>query len=108
MPINLLTFAITDCRRDFRKYLMRAAERSGGRALHVLFREKVIFSWADAEPVEYSTSVNSYALGQIIRERLQPGPVLGLIGLGGTRLDEAAGMLAANLHQDLSDSSLGL
>ena len=102
MPINLLTFAITRYRRDFRKYLMRAAERSGGSALHVLLREKVTFSWADAERVDYSTSANSYALGQIIRERLQPGPILGLIGLGGTRLDERAGKLAANLHQDLS------
>ncbi|MGA7294077.1 MAG: hypothetical protein WBW85_16200 [Terriglobales bacterium] len=103
MPINLLAFAITRYRRDFRKYLMRAAERSGGSALHVLFREKVTFSWADAERVDYSTSANSYALGQIIRERLQPGPILGLLGLGGTRLDKPAGMLAANLHQDLSE-----
>jgi hypothetical protein len=87
VPINLLTFAITRYRRDFRKYLMRAAERSGGSALHVLFREKVTFSWADAERVDYSTSANSYALGQIIRERLQPGPILGLLGLGGTRLE---------------------
>ncbi len=62
MPINLLIFAITHYRRDFRKYLMRAAERAGGRALHVRFREKVVFSWADAERVEYSTSANSYAL----------------------------------------------
>jgi hypothetical protein len=77
VPINLLTFASTRYRRDFRKYLMRAAERSGGSALHVLFREKVTFSWADAERVDYSTSANSYALGQIIRERLQPGPILG-------------------------------
>jgi hypothetical protein len=104
LPINFLTFAITRHSRDFRKYLMRAAERSGGSALHVLFREQVIFSWADAERIEYSTSANSYALGQIIRERLQPGPIVGLIGLGGTRLDEPAGKLAANLHQDLSDA----
>ena len=103
MPINLLTFAITRYSRDFRKYLMRAAERSGGSALHVWFQEKVTFSWADAERVDYSTSANSYALGQIIRERLQPGPILGLLGLGGTRLDKPAGMLAANLHQDLSE-----
>lgn len=103
MPINLVTFAITRHSRDFRKYLMRAVERSGGSALHVLFREQVILSWADAERVDYSTSANCYALGQIIRERLQPGPIVGLIALGGTRLDEPAGELAANLHQDLSD-----
>jgi len=103
LPINLLTFAITRYRRDFRKYLMRAAERSGGSALHVLFRETVIFSWADAERINCPTSANAYALRQMIRERLQPGPIVGLMGLGGTRLDEPAGKLAANLHKDLSD-----
>jgi hypothetical protein len=103
LPINLIILANTHYHRDFRKYLMRAAERSGGSALHVLFREKVTFSWAGAQRVDYSTSANCYALAQIIRGRLQPGPILGLIGLGGTRLDEAAGKLAADLHQQLSD-----
>jgi hypothetical protein len=44
LPINLLIFAITHYRRDFSKYPTRAAERAGGRALHVRFRETVFFS----------------------------------------------------------------
>jgi hypothetical protein len=103
LPINLLILAITRYRRDFRKYLMRAAERSGGSALHVSFGDKTVFSWADAERIDYPAKCNSYGLEGTIRDRLQPGPILGLIGLGGTRLDEGAGLLAAKLHKELCD-----
>ncbi len=103
MPVNLLTFTITRYRRDFRKYLIRAAERSGGKALHVFFLDKIILSWADAERFECSINCNSYALEQIIKERLQPGPILALTGLGGTRLDEQAIRVAASLHKALHE-----
>ncbi len=103
MPVNLLTFSITRYRRDFRKYLMRAAERFGGNALHVFFLDKIFFSWADAERFEFSTDCNPYTLREIIRDHMKQGPILGLTGLGGTRLNERAIMLAANLHKDLSD-----
>jgi len=86
LPVNLLTLTITQYRRDFRKYLMGAAERSGGKALHILCEDKLILSWAGAERVEYSTSRNSFGLQQIISDHLQPGPILGLTGLGATRL----------------------
>jgi hypothetical protein len=103
LPVNLLIFANTRYRRDFRKYLMGAAERSGGKALHLCARDKLIFSWAEAERAEYSTNSNSYGLRQTISQRLQPGPILGLTGLGATRLDEQAIMLATSLHKDLCD-----
>ena len=70
MPVNLLVFAMPQYRRDFRKYLMGAAERSGGKALHILCEDKLILSWADAERAEYSTSCNSYGLRQIISDHL--------------------------------------
>ena len=88
--VNLLTFTITRYRRDFRKYLMRAAERFGGNALHVFFLDKIIHSWADAERFEFSTDCNPYGLQEIIRDRLKHGPILGLTGLGGTRLNQRA------------------
>jgi hypothetical protein len=103
LPVNLLIFANTRYHRDFRKYLMDAAERSGGNALHLSARETLILSWAGAERAEYSTHCNSHGLLQNIGERLQPGPILGLTGLGATRLDEQAVMLATNLHNDLCD-----
>ena len=103
MPVNLLIFTNTSYRRDFRKYLMGAAERSGGNALHLSARDKLILSWADAERVEYSTSCNAYGLRQLISDRLQPGPILGLTGLGATRLDGPEVALASNLHKDLCD-----
>jgi hypothetical protein len=104
LPVNLLTFTITRYRRDFRKYLMRAAERCGGNALHVFFLDKIILSWADAERFEFSTGCNSYVVQEIIRDHLKRGPILGLTGLGGTRLDERAIRLASHLHKDLSDA----
>ncbi len=87
MPVNLLILTITQYRRDFRKYLMGAAERSGGKTLHILCEDKLILSWAGAERVEYSTKSNSHGLRQIISDHLQPGPV----------------KLATNLHKDLCD-----
>jgi hypothetical protein len=103
MPVNLLVFAMPQYRLDFRKYLMGAAERSGGKALHILCKEKFILSWADAERTEYSTSCNSYGLQQIISDHLWPGPILGLTGLGATRLNERGVMFASNLHNNLRD-----
>jgi hypothetical protein len=103
LPVNLLSLTITQYRRDFRRYLMGAAERSGGKALHILCEDKFVLSWAGAERVEYSTKRNSLGLQQIITDHLQPGPIVGLTGLGGTRLDERAAMLAADLHRNLSD-----
>ena len=70
MPVNLLIFTNTSYRRDFRKYLMGAAERSGGNALHLSAREKLILSWAGAERAEYSANGNSNELRQLISDRL--------------------------------------
>lgn len=101
MPVNLLVCAMPQYHRDFRKYLMAAAERSGGKSLHILCRDKLILSWAGAERAEYSTTFNSYGLRQIISDHLKPGPILGLTGLGATRLDERGVMFASNLHKEL-------
>jgi hypothetical protein len=103
LPVNLLIFANTRYHRDFRKYLIGAAERSGGKGLHLSAREKLILSWADAERAEYSTNCNAYGLREVISNHLQPGPILGLTGLGATRLDERAVMVATNLQKDLCD-----
>lgn len=103
LPVNLLILANTRYQRDFRKYLMAAAERAGGNALHVCARETLILSWAGAERAEYSTNSNSYGLRQMISDRLQLGPILGLTGLGATRLDEQAVVLATDLHNNLCD-----
>ena len=103
MPVNLLVFGMPEYRRDFRRYLMAAAERSGGMALHVLCKDKLVVSWAGAERAEYSANGDSNELRQLIRDRLQPGPILGLTGLGATRLDESGVAFASNLHKDLRD-----
>src|SRR5579871_883414 len=103
MPVNLLIVTNTSYRRDFRKYLMGAAERSGGNALHLSAREKLVVSWADAERAEYSANGDSNELRQLIRDRLQPGPILGLTGLGASRLDGPEVVFASNLHKDLCD-----
>ena len=103
MPVNLLVFAITRYHRDFRKYLIGAAERAGGKALHILLRDQLILSWAEAERAEYYTKWNSDELAQMIKDHLQPGPVLGLTGLGGASLDSRAVAFASRLHKDLFD-----
>ncbi len=103
MPVNLLIFTNTSYRRDFRKYLMGAAERSGGNALHLSAREKLILSWAGAERAEYSANGNSNELRQLIRDRLKPGPILGLTGLGASRLDGPEVVFVSNLHNGLRD-----
>ena len=108
MPVNLLVFGMPEYRRDFRRYLMGAAERSGGMALHVLCKDKLVVSWAGAERAEYSANGDSNELRQLIRDRLQPGPILGLTGLGATRLDEPGVVFASNLHNDLTRRPLDI
>ena len=103
MSVNLVIFTNKRYHHDFRKYLMRAAQRSGGTVLHVCFLDRIILSWGDAERVERPTSSNSYALEQMIRVHLKAGPTIGLTGMGGTRLDDAGVNFAWNLHQGLSD-----
>jgi hypothetical protein len=103
LPVNLLVFAITRYQCDFRKYLMGAAERSGATALHVLFRDQLILSWGGAERAEYSTNYSSDELGHMIKDHLPPGAILGLTGLGGSRLDNRGSVFASNLHKALSD-----
>ena len=103
MPVNLLVLGMPDYRRDFRRYLMSAAERSGGKALHILCKDTLVISWAGAERIEYSSNCDTNELRQLIFDHLQPGPILGLTGLGATRLDEPGVAFASNLHNDLRD-----
>ena len=108
MPVNLLVCAMPQYNRDFRKYLMAAAERSGGKSLHILCRDKLILSWAGAERAEYSTTFNSYGLRQIISDHLKPGPILGLTGLGATRLDERGVDVRVEFAQGVTWHPLGI
>jgi hypothetical protein len=103
LPVNLIIFTNKQYRHDFRKYLMRVVERSGAKALHFSARDKLILSWAGAERAEYSTNCDPHELRQIIKDYLQPGPILGLTGLGGTRLDDPGAVIATDLHQELSN-----
>ena len=103
MPVNLLVLAMPEYSRDFRKYLMAAAELAGGKALHILCRDNLVLSWAGAERAEHSATSNPDELRKIIRDRLTPGPVLGLTGLGATRLDERGVTLASKLYKDLRE-----
>ena len=73
LPINLLIFSITRYRRDFRKYLIRAAQRSAAKVRHACFRNEIIFSWADAERIEFSGHSNSCELEQMIRSACNLG-----------------------------------
>jgi hypothetical protein len=103
MPVNLLVLAMPQYHRDFRKYLMGAAERSGGKALHILCKDRLILSWGGAERAEYSANNSSPEVQQIICDYLRPGPIVGLTGLGATRLDERGVTFASELHRDLRD-----
>jgi Glycosyl transferases group 1 len=103
LPVHLLIFTNKIYRQDFRKYLMRAVEQSGGRALHLCLLDRLILSWGGDERAGYPANCNSDKLGQTIRDHLTPGPVLGLTGLGGTILDEPGPMIAAKLHKDFCD-----
>jgi hypothetical protein len=55
-PVNMLVFGMPEYRRNFRGYLMAAAERAGGTALHVWCKDKLVASWAGAERAEYSSN----------------------------------------------------
>jgi hypothetical protein len=48
-------------------------------------------------------TIPAHVVEAMIGDRLQPGPILGLTGLGATRLDEQAAMLVGNLHLDLHE-----
>ena len=58
MP-NLLVLANKRYHTDFRKYLMRAAERAGGRAVHIYCWEQVILSRNGSEQVAFSPDVDA-------------------------------------------------
>lgn len=103
MPVNLLVLSMPQYNRDFRKYLMAAAERSGGKALHILCKDKLVVSWTGAERAEYSANGNHDELRRVISDHLRPGPILGLTGLGATRLDDRGVTFASNLRKDLLD-----
>ena len=103
MIANLLVFANKRYNSDFRKYLMRAAERSGARALHLFAHEKLILSWGGAERAEYVLDCNLETLQHAITEFLQPGPTLGLTGLGGADLKDSWVEVIGKLHHRLSD-----
>jgi hypothetical protein len=101
LPVNLIVFTNKQYQLDFRKYLLRVAERSGAKTLHLSVRGNVVLSWAGAERAEYSTNCDPHELRGIIEQQLEPGPALGLTGLGGTRLDDPGAIIATELHREL-------
>ena len=108
MPVNLLVFGMPEYRRDFRRYLMRAAERSGGTALHVLCKDKLVVSWAGAGRIEYSSNCDSNDLRQLIRDRLQPGPTSGAYRTGGDETGRARGRVRVAPAQRFTRYPLGI
>ena len=97
--LNLLIVSSKRYSTDFRKYLMRAAERTGARALHVYAAEKLILSWDDAERVEFGTNSHYHAIRNQIADVLGHNPIVGLTELGAAPLRKGPLGLVNILHE---------
>jgi len=81
MP-NLLILSNKLYQADFRKYLMRAAERAGARAMHIQFWEQVVISREAGEHSAFPNDVDGHTVLRAVRDILGNGPMIVLIGLG--------------------------
>lgn len=79
---NLLLLSNKRYHTDFRKYLMRAAERAGGHALHIYCWEQVILSRNGTEYAVFPTDVDEGVILGLVRENLGDGKLIVLTGLG--------------------------
>jgi hypothetical protein len=68
---------------------MRAAVRTGARALHVYVDKRLILSWDDAERVEFVTNIHNHEIRNQIADVLGQDPIVGLAGLGAAPLRKA-------------------
>lgn len=105
---NLLVLANKRYASDFRKYLMRAAERSASHATHIYCWEKVVVSYNGSEIESYPLETDETALIAALAERLAP-PLIVLTGLGcnesafAVRLQQALphGVFVYDVYDDL-------
>lgn len=111
---NLLVLANKRYAADFRKYLMRAAERCGSNATHIYCWEKVIIAYNGSERRRWSPDVDERQVIEEFSERLAP-PLMVLTGLGcneasfATRLQRALpqGVFAYDVYDDLTFGAVG-
>lgn len=114
MP-NLLILANKKYKTDFRKYLMRAAERAGARALHIYCWEEVMLSRNGGEYVWFPPDIDEGEILRLIAEYLGPGPMIVLTGLGcnespiATRLQHALpnAIFVYDVYDDLMFNATG-
>lgn len=78
----LLILANKRYHTDFRKYLMRAAERAGSSALHIYCWESVIVSRNGCEYATYPTDVDEAIVMAEVRKALGDEDLIVLTGLG--------------------------
>lgn len=100
MP-NLLVISNKRYHTDFRKYLMRAAERAGARALHIYCWEQVILARNGNEYATFPHHADEHEVLPLIYEYLGDGQLIVLTGLGG---NEAS--FVARLQRVLNDAVL--
>jgi hypothetical protein len=100
MP-SLLLLANKRYHTDFRKYLMRAAERAGARALHIYCWEQIILARNGSELAMFPTNADEHDVLQLVQENLGDDRLIVLTGLGG---HEAS--LATRLQRVLENAVL--
>ena len=101
---------------DFRKYLMRAAERAGARAMHVYCWENIVISRGGGEYRIYGHDIPSDIVRSEIELHFGGEPFIALTGLGcnengvAIQLQETlpGGVFAYDVYDDLLYDSTGL
>jgi hypothetical protein len=83
MHPSLLVISNKRYTTDFRKYLMRSAQRHGARAMHIYSWEKVIVSYEDKEQHTFNPDQPAADLLDLVHKELGNGQILALTGLGG-------------------------
>jgi hypothetical protein len=78
---------------------MRAAVRTGARALHVYVDKRLILSWDDAERVEFGANSHYHEIRSQITDMLGHDRIVGLTGLGAAPLRKGPLRLVNNLHE---------
>ena len=81
---NLLVLANKRFSSDFRKYLMRAAVNAGGRAAHIYFGDRLIFSKANGDQCVFARDPHIDTIAHLIRGYLGDSSTVILTGLGCT------------------------
>lgn len=93
---DLLLISNKRYKTDFRKYMMRAAETSGARALHIYAWEKLIFSYGGAEQLELPISISHESLAEAVKSLVSLNSCIGLTGLGGCEVPSISNFCLAH------------